>query len=273
MHFVPVWTLPRLVCGILACLGAAQGMALGAPQEHEPSAQTPAPEPEAEAKPAFTVTIKESRKFGELPYRPFIDSFRLLQSYQPPEPRLVDVLVRARYPSMSDVEQDAYLPKKWGVAIVSRSVDVTVPVRRGGYFVPPDLEAAYTEEGSIMFREPTTKPLYLYFSLRVGAGQRIRYADLGKASQQIDTLLGKISYFNQRLRHLKRDKHDAIKACFLDAGGDILIDGKSVADAAIGNCKVLRIDPERVKSGDVIEFSGALDIVTFAEISRKANPA
>jgi len=267
LHSVPVWTLLRLVCAILACLGAAQGAA----QEHEPSPQVPASE--AEAKPAFTVTIKESRKFGELPYRPFIDSFRLLQSYQPPEPRLVDVLVRARYPSMSDVEQDAYLPKKWGVAIVSRSVDVTVPVRRGGYFVPPDLETAYTEEGSILFREPTTKPLYLYFSLRVGAGQRIRYADLGQASQQIDTLLGKISYFNQRLRHLKRDKHDAIKACFLDAGGDILIDGRSVADATIGNCKVLRIDPERVKSGDVIEFSGALDIVTFAEISRKANPA
>jgi hypothetical protein len=260
LYFAPVWTSPRLACGVAACLSAA----LASAQDHEPSAAGTAEAP----RPAFTVTIKESKKFGDLPYRPFIESFRLLQSYQPPEPRLVDVLVRARYPAMSDTEQDAYVPTKWGVAIVSRSVDLTVPVRRGGYFVLPDVDAAYAEEGSILFREPTSKPLYLYFSLRVGAGQRLRYADLGKASQQIDTLLGKISYFNSRLRHLKRDKHDAIKACFLDAGGDIRIDGRSVADTTIGNCKVLRIDPERVKSADVIEFSGALDIVTFAEISK-----
>ncbi|MFC5548137.1 hypothetical protein [Massilia aerilata] len=248
----------------LACALAWMWTPHGAAQNQAPATQAAAP---------LTVKVSESKQFGELPYRPVIESFRLLQSYQPAEPRLVDVLVRAKYPFMSDAEQDAYMPQRWGVAIVSPSVDLNVPVRRGGYFVLPDVDGAYREKGSILFREPTTRPLYLYFSLRVGAGQRIRYADLGKASEQIDTLLGKISYFNRQLRHLKRDKHDAIKACFLDASGDILIDGKSVADGSIGNCKLLRIDPERMKSGDVIEFSGPLDIVTFAESGQQADPA
>jgi hypothetical protein len=251
LYFLPVRAVAVLAC-VLGCWWTPHGAA----QEHAPAAQSIAP---------LTVKVSDSKKFGELPYRPVIESFRLLQSYQPPEPRLIDVLVRAKYPFMSDAEQDAYVPQRWGVAIVSPSVDLTVPVRRGGYFVLPDVDGAYQEKASILFREPTTRPLYLYFSLRVGAGQRIRYADLGKASQQIDSLLGKISYFNQRLRHLKRDKHDAIKACFLDASGDILIGGRSVASDSIGNCKLLRIAPERVKSGDVIEFSGPLDIVTFAE--------
>jgi hypothetical protein len=67
------------------------------------------------------------------------------------------------------------------------------------------------------------------------------------------------------LKDLRRERHDAIKACFLGAGGDILVGDHAVADATQGHCKILALDPARIASGEAIEFSGALDIVTFVD--------
>jgi hypothetical protein len=92
-----------------------------------------------------------------------------------------------------------------------------------------------------------------------------RYADLGKASRQIDTVKGKISAYHIGLKDLRRERHDAIKACFLGAGGHILVGDHAVADATQGHCKILALDPARIASGEAIEFSGALDIVTFVD--------
>lgn len=174
---------------------------------------------------------------------------------------------RVRYSSMSWTQEEDYVPPPRSAAIVSHSVKVDVPMRRGGYFILPEVVDAYRDEGSIQFQQEVTPSLYLVFSLRIGEDQRIGYADLGKAVHQIDTAQARISRFNPVLKAAKHDRHDAITACFLEPGGAILIGGQPAPTLTRGNCKVLAIDPGRFESGDMIEFAGRLDIVTFRDRS------
>jgi hypothetical protein len=70
---------------------------------------------------------------------------------------------------MSLAEQDAYTPPRDGIAIVSPSVNEKVAVRRGGYFILPQVGQAYLEEGSIQVRQAIDRQyhsMFVAFSLR-----------------------------------------------------------------------------------------------------------
>lgn len=47
--------------------------------------------------------------------------------------------------------------------------------------------------------------------------------------------------------------------------GAILVDGKAVADATEGRCKVLFSAPERIADDSSIAFAGSLDVVSFID--------
>jgi hypothetical protein len=211
---------------------------------------------------------KVEEPYTEVDYGPYIRDYSYLRKQLPQESRLIEIWERFHYASMSLAQQDDYLPPRDGIAIVSNSVKATVPVRRGGYFILPQIGQAYLEDGTIQVRQAIDRQyhaMYIAFSLHLGADQRTSYADLGKASQQIDAVQGKISSFHHGLKDIKHQRHDAIKACFLDAGSAILVAGQAVVDGARGNCKLLALDRVRIASGEAIEFSGALDIVTFVD--------
>jgi hypothetical protein len=210
----------------------------------------------------------DGEPFAEVAYPSYIRDYSYLRKQLPKESRLIEIWERFHYASMSLAEQDAYTPPRDGIAIVSPSVKEIVAVRRGGYFILPQVGQAYLEDGRIQVRQAIDRQyhsMFIAFSLRLGADQRSSYADLGKASRQIDAVKGKISAFHPGLKDLKRERHDAIKACFLDAGGDILVGDQAVADVTQGHCKILALDPARIASGEAIAFSGALDIVTFVD--------
>jgi hypothetical protein len=214
------------------------------------------------------VRIKDPAPFAEIDYGSYIRDYSYLRKQLAQESRLIEMWEMFHYASMSSAQQDAYLPPPDGIAIVSQSVKATVPVRRGGYFILPQVGQAYLEEGRIQVRQAIDRQyhtMYIAFSLLPGAGQRTSYADLGKALRQIEAVQGKISAFHHGLQHIKREKHDAIKACFLDAGGAILVAGQTLADGARGDCKILTLDKARIAGNEAIEFSGALDIVTFVD--------
>ncbi len=212
--------------------------------------------------------IKGEAPGAELAYAGYIRDYSFLRKQLPRESRLIEIWEKFHYASMSLADQDAYTPPHGSIAIVSQSVNETVPVRRGGYFILPQVGQAYLEEGTIQVRQAIDRhyhSMFVAFSLRLGADQRTSYADLGKASRQIDAVKGKISSYHVALTDLKRERHDAIKACFLDAGGTILVAGQAVADGLSGDCKILALDPARIAGGAPIAFAGALDIVTFVD--------
>lgn len=224
------------------------------------------PSPHAQEGEASQVTVQARKKHGELGYRFFQRGYKQLQSYQPPEPRSLDLWLQAIYTEMTEPERDTYLPSGWGVAILSKSVDATIPVRRGGYFVLPDLPQADEEDAVIMFKEPSRKrKLNVVWALRVPQEQRLGYGMLKKAMAELRAVQDKIPFFSLPLFHEKRAKYDGIKACFLTPGGSVLIAGTPVGDATIGNCTVLKVDPGYRSDHDTIEFSGPLDIVTIVQ--------
>lgn len=212
--------------------------------------------------------IRDAAPSAELAYAGYIRDYSFLRKQLPEESRLIEIWERFHYASMSLADQDAYTPPHGGIAIVSQSVNETVPVRRGGYFILPQVGQAYLEEGTIQVRQAIDRhyhSMFVAFSLRLGADQRSSYAELGKASRQIDAVKDKISSYHLGLKDLKRERHDAIKACFLGAGGSILVGDRAMADATRGDCRILTLDPARIARGETIAFSGPLDIVTFVD--------
>lgn len=212
------------------------------------------------------IQVQARKNAGNLPYRAFLDIQKRVQGYLPPEPRMFDVLFRISFTELPMPERDAYRPEKWGVSIVSDSVDQTLDIRRGGYFRLPDNPKAYEEKATLMFSEQSRHNfLDVGWVVRIGSGQRLSYADFGKAMTELRAVQKAMPFYRLSLKTEKYANYDGIKACFLEPGGALLIDGKPAADAIVGNCAVLKFDASRAASGAAIEFSGPLDIVTIVE--------
>lgn len=252
-----------ITCLALACASAVHAQTTPAPAQE--AAQIAAPTP--------TVHVNGYKKSGWLEYPFFYDMQTQLQSYQPREPRVVDLMLQAYYTEMTEAQRDAYMPKGDGIDIRGRTVDVTLPVRRGGYFVLPALSRAYNEDAVILLEKASKDNiLNIAWALRVGASHRVTYATLQKALAEVQLVQGKIPFFMDELHQIKTSVYSGMKACFRDLGGQVLIAGQPVEDAAVGDCTVVKIDPAYPHPDDVIEFSGPLDIVTIVDTRVYAAP-
>lgn len=211
------------------------------------------------------IKVQEKKNPGHLPYAAMYELHARLMSYLPPEPRLFDPVNRISFTQLPLAEQDAYEPKDWAVSIVGETVDQVVPVRRGGYFELPHLPAAFQEKATLMFREQSQRNyLEEAWVMRIGPERRLSYADFGKAMDQLRAVQKRIPILRSlSYRVEKYGNFDGLKACFLAPGGTLRVDGAPAADRISGTCSVLKFDPARGGSGQVIEFDGPLDVVTL----------
>ena len=213
------------------------------------------------------IKIAAKKNPGDVRYDQFYDLQQRLIGYLPPEPRMFDAVQRVSFTRLSLEEQDAYEPPGWAVSIVGESIDETVPIRRGGYFVLPYLEDAYKGRASVMFKHQSKRNYTdTAWVMRIGESRQLTYADFGKALEQlreVQDTIPIIRAINYRVE--KYSNYDGLKACFLDTSGAMLIDGNPAAHAVVGNCWVLRYDPKQANGGPLIEFRGKLDIVTLIE--------
>jgi hypothetical protein len=213
------------------------------------------------------VKVQASPDVAELSYRFYLEVQHQLHKTIPSDPHLVDLWFRVGYPDMSEVQRDAYVPHERAVALRSKSVDMAVPSHRGAYFSLPAIQDAYDQYADLVICGTSKPRLSVWWTLRVPDNMQMSYSGIRAARAQIATVQGKISAFShQYLKNVKRHPYDGIKACFHDATGEILIDGKAVGDVAEGDCKVLFDDP-RIKDDSKVEFSGALAAVSFIDRS------
>lgn len=234
-----------------------------------PAAGSSAQEPAAAAvKELAPVEIRRKTNAGDLPYRSFFRIYTYLQSLVPPEPRLIDLYQRVNFNGMSQAEQDAFMPESWAVAIVSATIDHTVPVSRGGYFLLPELKQAYEEGGTIMFNTQTAKGyMSMVWKLRIPETQTLSYADFAQALREAEIVQKQIPWYRYGLRYVRRTGHDGLRACFLQPDGHIEIDGKAAATVQHGACQILKFDPAIARDGKAgITFVGPVDIVTLQEV-------
>ncbi len=221
----------------------------------------------AQAEAPRTIKVDGRRNPGDVPYKFFWEGQKQLRGWLPSEPRVLDFSYRILFTELTERQSDVYLPRSWGVSVVGDGFDEDIKVRRGGYFTLDYLQAALDDDDAlIMFKEQTARrSIGVAWTVRVGAGQRIAYADLRKAISEVHAVQLMITPQNNSLRTLKRTGYDGLKACFLKPDGDIRIDGAPGATGRVGNCLLLKYDDKLQDSATTIEFVGPLDIVTLVE--------
>lgn len=213
-----------------------------------------------------TVVTTAARNTAELSYRFFLGVQYELHQHMPPEPHLVDLWYRLAYSGKTEAERDAFVPPGHAITVHGKSVRATVPMRRGAYFSLPAIQDAYDEEAALVFSDVDRPWLGVWWTLRVPISQRMAFGDIRRARAQIAAVQGKISaHSHEYLKNVKRQPYDGIKPCFHDDSGAILVDGKVVADATEGRCKVLFSAPERIADDSSIAFAGSLDVVSFID--------
>lgn len=92
----------------------------------------------------------------------------------------------------------------------------------------------------------------------------ITYKDFARSFDEIRQLQEKIRWYELNLKGEKNAVYDSLKACFLEPGGNILLDDVPAKTSKLGRCVWLEFDPEQVKSNLTIKFVGTLEIVTLA---------
>lgn len=260
-------TLPIRPARLLAALAALAPLCAGA-LGATPADPAPGPPAGLQLDEQAPVEIHRKINLGDLPYRPFFGIQTYLQSLLPPEPRSIDLLGRVDFVAKSAVEKDLFAPDSWAVAVVGDEIDQVVPVRRGGYFLLPEVKLGMLELGTIMFNTQTRKgKMSVAWRVRIPSTQTLSYADFAKALEEVALVQRQIPAYRYDLREIRRHGHNALRACFLDAAGRIEVDGRPVATIPDGACQVLKYDPAAARAGKArIAFAGKLDIVTLMEV-------
>lgn len=213
------------------------------------------------------IQVKRTKNPGDLPYLNFKKTIDRLASYLPPEPRVLDMRLRLSFTDLSESARDAYRPDTWAVAIVGDTLDHTIDVERGGYFLLPELDQAIKEKATIMFNARTRKNyLKVAWKVRIAEGQVLSYTDFSRAFDEVADVQKKIPWHHISLYEERLARFDGLKACFHTDGGRIDIDGQPAPTVDTGSCRVLKFDPAMASKGNPrISFVGSLDIVTLHE--------
>ncbi|MGB9109143.1 MAG: hypothetical protein WCC39_10710 [Telluria sp.] len=215
--------------------------------------------------PTNTVKVKARRNSGDQPYSHYFYYQGLVESYLPPRPHMIDFLYRISFTELSETEQDDYVPQGWAIALVGDGFEQTVPIARGGYFLLPKVSANHTGV-TVMFKDQSDKAkIGIGWLVHVGPDQRLRYADFGKAMDEIHLAQHAMPYYHRALDATRSAKYDGLKACFFAPGGTLLIDGKPGAQATVGNCAIVKFDSAKTAGDHVIEFQGPLQLATIVE--------
>ncbi len=213
-----------------------------------------------------TIKVNRTKNPGDLPYDDFLASIKLLQSLLPPGPRVLDMKLRLSFTGLSESERDAYLPDTWAVAIVGETLDHTIDVERGGYFLLPELEQAAKEKATIMFNAQTRKnSLQVAWKFRIPEERTLSYADFAAAFDEVAAVQKNIPWYRISLREERIARFDGLKACFHPGAGRIEIDGQPAASTTVGTCQVLKFDRAQAKAASIV-FVGPLHIVTLNEV-------
>ncbi|MDB5936726.1 MAG: hypothetical protein JWQ01_4070 [Massilia sp.] len=213
------------------------------------------------------VEVHSKKNPGDVPYLSAYKVQQRLLSLLPAEPRVTDIRMRVLFASLSPAEQDDFMPATWAVAVVGKTFEHAVPVERGGYFLLPEIPIAADEDATLMFNTQTRKKtLSAVWSVRVRAGNVLPYRDFARAIEEFDVVRRKIGRQELSMRQLRDHKYNALRACFANRQGAILIDGAASSAVASGSCLLLKFDPARGNTDAAITFSGELETLTLDAI-------
>jgi len=222
----------------------------------------------ASASPDRTVSQHAARKKspGDLSYRTVWRMQKRIDALLPKQARLISPTLRLSVTGMAEAERAEFLPPDWGVAIVGKTVDTVVPMRRGGYFVVPQLPQAQArgEDAIVMFNSQMKKNwLDVGWHVKVPEGGRLAYRQFGRALDELRMAQQDMPWWDIMARAEKHARFNAIRACFAGKHGKILVGGTPAGVKLSDHCSLLAFDERELKNDPAIDFAGELDFVTL----------
>jgi hypothetical protein len=222
----------------------------------------------AEPGPEEGVSLSAPRKkhAGDLSYRTVWRMQKRVDSMRPRQARLISPSLRLSVKGMGAAESAEFLPPGWGVAIVGKTVDTVVPMQRGGYFSVPQLVQAQArgEDAVVMFNAQKRKNwLDVGWHVAVPHGGRMAYREFGQALDELRSAQDGMPWWDIMARRDKQARFDALRACFTNAAGKILVGGAQAGTRVSRHCAVLPFDPGQMALDPSIAFDGELDFVTL----------
>jgi|CXWL01.2.fsa_nt_gi hypothetical protein len=246
---------PAYALTIMLALLACAGSALAVPQEYADS--------EAQAQ---GVTTPRKKKLGDVTYRTMWRLQKRVAAMLPKEATLISPVLRLSASGMGQFERTEFKPETWAVAIVGKTVDALVPMRRGGYFELPALPQAQTrsEDAIVMFNSKSRSNWFdVGWQVNMPSSGTLRYTQFGQALAELKLAQADMPWWDIMAIPEKTARFDAIRACFTTKQGKILVAGEPAGHKLTPHCTLLPFDPQQLGADPAIAFVGGLDFVTL----------
>jgi hypothetical protein len=222
----------------------------------------------AEAGPEEPPSLTAVRKKhpGDLSYRTVWRMQKRVDSLKPRQARLISPSLRLSVKGMAPQEQAEFLPSDWGVAVVGKTLDTVLPMQRGGYFALPLLPQAQVrgEDAFVTFNTPARRNMLdVGWLVAIPGGGRMAYKEFGQALEELRSAQHGMPWWDIIARADKQARFDALRACFTNGAGKILVGGALAGTKVSAHCSLLPFDPSQMALDPSIAFDGELDFVTL----------
>ncbi len=212
------------------------------------------------------VSVPRKKKVGDVSYRTMWRIQQRTAAMLPRDATLIAPVLRLSLKGMGQHERTEFQPESWAVAIVGKTVDELVPMRRGGYFELPALPQAQSrsEDAVVMFNsKERTNWFDVGWQVHVPATGTLAYTQFGQALAELKRAQDDMPWWDIMVTAEKRARFDAIRACFTSDQGAILVAGQPAGHKLSRHCSLLAFDPKKVHGDPSIAFVGGLEFVTL----------
>lgn len=206
------------------------------------------------------------KQVGDVSYRTMWRLQQRITAMLPKDATMIAPVLRLSLQGMGQHDRTEFQPESWAVAIVGKTVDTRVPMRRGGYFALPALPQAQwrSEDAIVMFNARERQHRFdVGWDVRVPADATLAYAQFGQALSELKRAQDEMPWWDIMAIAEKNAKFDAIRACFTSDQGSILVAGQPAGKKLSRHCLLLAFDPQRLSGDPAIDFVGGLDFVTL----------
>ncbi len=234
---------------------AATGSAMAVPQEYADSAAQ-----------AQGVLTPRKKKLGDVSYRTMWRLQKRVEAMLPKGAQMISPVLRLSVAGMGEFERTEFQPSSWAVAIVGKTVDALVPMRRGGYFVLPTLPQAQArnEDAIVMFNSPSSKNWFdVGWHVNIPSSGTLLYTQFGQALAELKLAQDEMPWWDIMVIPEKTARFNAIRACFTSEKGKILVAGFPAGHKLSPHCTLLAFNPDQVRADLAIDFVGGLEYVTL----------
>ena len=212
------------------------------------------------------VSSPRKKKLGDVTYRTMWRLQKRVQAMLPKNATLISPMLRLSADGMGRFERTEFKPDPWAVAIVGKTVDALVPMRRGGYFALPLLPQAQArnEDAIVMFNAQSRKNWFdVGWQVNIPRSGMLTYTQFGQALAELKLAQAEIPWWDIMAIPEKTARFDAIRACFTSDQGKILVAGAPSGQKLTPHCTLLTFDPLKLQDNPAIAFDGGLDFVTL----------